>query len=310
MKIVQKMDIEFCCAFLFILIVIITTTRIIFEQQFTQFETAINFKQNISVVKDDNTFVFDHVSHWNMSSYQLPEVYINTKQRLLYCAIQKNCNLLFKSLFTALQNEDPTMHMTKIYRKTHFFDTYSKDLYKTVINNESWTRFIVIRDPLERLVSGFLHVCMGHGACDGRRPSNFAVFVDRIVQRKFNNQDINRHFRAQSVFCNLHHDFSKYNYVIKYEPNNIAVKTEAFLSKMDLKEYYMYWGSYHNQTMFENSDVQNGISHVTFVGGNKSETIQFYAKYYNKELAIKCLKLFSDDYVLFNLPVPWWIRYI
>merc|ERR1712154_320688 len=110
----------------------------------------------------------------------------------------------------------------------------------------------------------------------------------------------------QSARCYLRNNFKAYNYVIKYNYNTVGHDTWRFLKDMNLSEYYLHWGPNHNETMFDKA-----TSHVTYKGGNELSTaIAFYGKYYDKDIVMKCLKIFNNEYKLFNLSYPGWIEFV
>lgn len=164
-------------------------------------------------------------------------------------------------------------------------------------------------------MSGFLDRCLWvvdtYGItkeCLGNITDQFTFtnFVDRIINMSNYKQYItNPHYWPQSWFCRLNEFINEYDYVIKYDYHNIGHETLKILELLNLSEYYYHWGEYFNETMFKDS------VHVTYKGGDELQSkIEFYSKYYTLELAVKCIKLFQDDYRLFDMSYPEWIYHL
>eukprot|EP01084_Bolivina_argentea_P263860 446767_1 len=251
---------------------------------------------------------------------------VDTEHKLLYCAIPKIACVMFKNLFYAIQHNDIYIKQidyapnynhindeNQIEAKLKSIHSRIKNTmdindYMDIITDRQYQKLVILRDPLERLLSGFLDKCL-YGPtngrfCEGRKTTNFTVFVERIIGKINSNSEIDRHFRPQHSFCNLEETFMYYNNVIIYGYESIGNDTLMFLKSINRDEFYYHWGIYHNETMFKGSKV-----HVTYnaTGTNSS---MFYQRYYTKQLAMKCIKAFEIDYKLFNLPLPQWISYL
>ena len=262
-------------------------------------------------------------------------LYSNEEHKFLFCFIQKNANTLYRNLWFAVERNDPFIyhidtrknksdpsapfhdHM-RIYslNQNEIFNVKYK-LYIDRLTDPKWIKIVVIRDPLERLLSGYLDRCLMmlskyniSRECVGdlRKKFSFEHFVEAIINKTKNKDYItNPHYWPQSWFCRLTQHLSEYQYVIRYDYNLIGNDTLNLLHSIGLSKYYFHWGLHFNQTMFQDQ------VHVTYGGGNGVQSkIEFYKQYYTKSLAIKCLNLYKDDYDVFNqyLSYPQWLKWL
>ena len=177
--------------------------------------------------------------------------------------------------------------------------------YKRLTRDNEWTKFVIVRDPLERLLSGYLNRCLQYGKCNGSPTNNFTFFVERLISEGVSNI----HYKPQSTFCDLYRHFNKYTDVIVYDKNTIAEQTLQFLSKQNLSEYYYHWGPYYNETMFK-TVLHQTAAYVDQNGNETDSKIHFYKQYYTKQLAEKLLRFYQKDYALFGLHPPKWVMYL
>ena len=77
-----------------------------------------------------------------------------------------------------------------------------------------------------------------------------------------------------------------------------------YLQSINLTQVYYQWGQ-NDTTLFEKQ-----TAHKTFNEHSNTSEIDFYTKYYDKELANKVLNAYDADYKLFNLPKPKWLSYV
>eukprot|EP01084_Bolivina_argentea_P286833 492104_1 len=240
----------------------------------------------------------------------------DSNHKLTYCPIAKNANTLFKNLFYTIFKNN-----TMMFKRTGFGNLFlrfngsndsdilvgSQDEYYNILNDTKWQKLVILRDPVERFLSAFLNKCYKkkkNKQCnDGGKTSNFTLFAERMFDRLKNHNGIgiNHHFMPQHLFCDLYKTYKYYNHVIVYNFDSIGNDTLHFLKLMNLSEYYNYWGTYKNETMFIKP------THPTYnVSTNKSS---FYKQWFKtKKFAMQCIEMFQTDYVLFNLSAPEWIN--
>eukprot|EP01084_Bolivina_argentea_P268574 456228_1 len=275
--------------------------------------------RGIVLPKPNRISIYTGKTNITLKSYEYKhfrfKILKDTSHKYMYCNIAKNANTLFKTLFYALYKNDPTT------AKVHVFDNRNKsddnniyiannNEYKDILNDKTWQKLVIIRDPLERLLSAFLDKCLrceeeNCWYCDGGYTNNFTLYVERMIDEieNRNGRHLNHHFLPQHLYCDLYKTFQYYNKVIVYSKYTIVNDTINLLNSLDLIEYYNHWGKYHNKTMFEKQ------VHPTFDG--QADKNAFYRKYFKtKQFADKCIQLFYYDYILFNLTIPQWVNFL
>eukprot|EP01083_Nonionella_stella_P310170 1100980_1 len=235
-------------------------------------------------------------------------------------SVARNRNHLYTNQDHQFMNQsDPTepfhhhLHIYFLNNKQILNTKYSS--YVRKVMQHSWTKIVIIRDPLERLLSAFLDRCLWlfetYGVereCLGEVTNDFSFndFVNRIINKTQHKEYItNPHFWPQSWFCELQKYVQNYEFVMHYDYDTIGAQTLQLLTHLNLSEYYYHWGPHYNRTMFEDT------VHVTYRGGhNLQSQVLWYKQYYTKTLAIKCIQLYAKDYELFHLKYPQWMYHL
>ena len=178
-----------------------------------------------------------------------------------------------------------------------------------LLNNETWTTFVVLRDPLERLVSGFADKCMKDGWCEGNKTTDFRVFANRIVDKieQGNVKDIGDHFAPQYTFCALEEYFEFYDNVIYFDKESIAEQTLSMMKDVGIEQMFFNWNGHQNETLFSLLPPQASKKHA---GHSSAERGEFYSNYYDKEFANKIMNAFKKDYQILKFKKPEWIKYL
>ncbi|XP_043189207.1 carbohydrate sulfotransferase 14-like isoform X1 [Amphibalanus amphitrite] len=111
----------------------------------------------------------------------LRNIIVNDEHRLMYCYIPKVSSTQWKKVMGVLSGRLPDIALSKIRgdlphrRNVHrFLSEYSAEEIRTRLN--SYTSFMFVRHPLERLVSGYRNK-FGNAPLDGYFPSHFAADI-------------------------------------------------------------------------------------------------------------------------------------
>lgn len=247
------------------------------------------------------------------------------KHKLLYCFIPKNICTIFKQIlyFMINDNNDLIYKNNNNYNWIHNEIDYHSKKYKPKPNSiykllNNWKSFVILRDPLERLLSGYLDKCINSNKkwCENLSDNdryNFTKFVNIIIQKINKNKlmDIHDHYRPQHTFCGMNKYFNYFNYKILYNNNkqSISNQTLKFMkyANIDINKYYYKWGKYKNQSIF---DKKTSHSTNKIINNLSENNIKFYSKFFDYHLAIKTIVAFDKDYKMLNIPYPKWVQYL
>ena len=173
-----------------------------------------------------------------------------------------------------------------------------------------------MRDPLERLLSGYIDKCVkfkfhwceiGHEwtAKDLKNIDyndinftipNFDEFATVIANKIKNGEYINVHYRPQSYWCDLYKYIEYFNIKIYYHHETMSLQFQNVLKQLNLNQFYYNWGKYQNETLFMEQTI-----HVT----NADHLLK---QYYTPQLANLLYNAYLMDYILLNFSYPKWIH--
>ena len=230
------------------------------------------------------------------------------------------------TLSTPSDTHSLTVHYDSIHQLLHFKknDAHSlvhdvQVLQQRLNGNEyvDWKLMVVIRDPAERLLSGFMDKCarnVSHWTDRGILKqwtrmygedcsSNFTVFAHNIMRKIKSGGDFNYHFKPQHEFCGLDWIYPKFvDDVLIYHKDTIGRDTLDYLRRHHVEDFYSEWGRHRNETLFD--QPIRGIS----LRKDQHDDCQFYSRYYDVDLLERVQEAFKRDYQLFALPDPSWKR--
>ena len=254
-------------------------------------------------------------------SYTIRDIVIDWKHKYLYCDIPKCASTIFKHLFLSIAYD---RNHFSFYRGQHGqikrwqinhnnLEYTNYDYFKSPV----WIKLVIIRDPLERLLSAYLNRCfdVNDNHCNkfrlksGKLP--FELFVNKITAilkygdiRTIKRMDI--HWKPQFLSCKLLKYITEFTDVIQYRYSTIANDTFQFLSNYSLEKFFYF----ENETMnMFDKDTWHKHTNVS-KDGSLDDQVAFYSKYYTKRLAIKVIKGYHIDYKLFNMTIPKWVQYL
>ena len=283
-------------------------------------------------------------------SSKMAHVIADSKHKILCCRIPKNGSTMLKILFDILFNQNQFgywHHNRKRFMRVHYLlnkslniyhgysnysafdksETNALKIYSDILYDDQWKKLVVIRDPLERLLSAYLDP---FDRWSKRLNSSTVDFISFVVKHFLPNlkkwekngtyaaepfYTKENHFSPQYAYCNLEKVYKRYyTDTIFYNIDTFDYDIQSFLTKTDIAknelEWYYKWGTYHNETIFGSQSTQ----HSTAKYHNHTQLkklASFYKKYYhNKEFALYVMSLFEKDYNLFNIPYPKWIDFL
>ena len=226
----------------------------------------------------------------------------------------------------------PTKHMT--LDSFIWFNAVrdQKKFYERIQNNSEMRKFIVIREPLGRLLGAYLDCQLGiKSVCyTPHRPfDNFTAFVETWYAnvKKFRESHVsnashhfhsifNVHFRAQTEFCGLYQlteskdPFKilneRFDYILNYTSlPKLTNDTLQMLNEMGLGDYFYKFGKHvkdpkgrnvmypHPNGNFDSTNILNILG--------ASELLN---DYYTQETAEMVYELWGNDFKVFGFDRP------
>jgi len=252
--------------------------------------------------------------------------FYTTMPPLNFCTIGKVGTTEWRKIFCRLNDDDCIADPKACGKKQCVWRTT-----KQMPEGAPWAVFL--RDPLERLLSGFLNKC--HTPLQRRRENHcepnfvfnpltettdgkniqapsliehlddkdkqfFAAYVD-VLPLKWN-----LHFIPQAIACDLYRNIGSYDFV-----GNMG---EDFMS--DLERMANQFGGQLPEALntsfgyqkYLNSGEKNTGKDKKYKTGHATHAPEKVKKFYTAQTVRKGLELLSIDYVLLGLEVPEWAR--
>eukprot|EP00418_Pyrodinium_bahamense_P093937 CAMPEP_0179025724 /NCGR_PEP_ID=MMETSP0796-20121207/8139_1 /TAXON_ID=73915 /ORGANISM="Pyrodinium bahamense, Strain pbaha01" /LENGTH=376 /DNA_ID=CAMNT_0020721767 /DNA_START=51 /DNA_END=1181 /DNA_ORIENTATION=+ len=184
---------------------------------------------------------------------------------------------------------------------------WSEDRATRVFTDEGSTRVVWVRDPLERLLSGFLNKCTKAGSdfdrlCPFKKPGQAPGFpFSQVLQWLTDGGDVERvdsHFTPQSSHCELHHRLLEYNTIGLMSKASFARDASCILERAGMG-YANTQGKGDNSTFF--NDPVN-------VEVKAEQAVAYLKKFFTREAARAFIQAYKEDYALFRIREPEWIE--
>jgi len=233
---------------------------------------------------------FDHGSDYE-------GLYVNSKTNFAFCLIEKNACTLWSTIFNKLESGD--LNAGPAYGLAH--STFSAAAAMKVFQDNSATRAVFVRDPLERFLSAFLDKCRdscSNPFCQMRtlEQKGYAIPFSQAIEwlKTINTSSTEGHFRSQSRHCELNSRLHEYTILHVMEKQTLAINAACLLERAGLS--YL--------------DVESSAAiNKHPMTSDPSETTEYLKSFYTQESAETVYNAYNEDYALFKLPRPSWIEH-
>jgi chondroitin 4-sulfotransferase 11/chondroitin 4-sulfotransferase 13/dermatan 4-sulfotransferase 1 len=235
---------------------------------------------------------------------------VDIKRKFIFCEIPKVACTDFKRLFRRLggaadyESEEPWVHDPQKNGVLRLTDV-PPDQARTMLSDPKWTKALFIRDPLERLLSGFLDKCRSPVSsrydihCPFSGEVDFGTFMRYIFNEAkanhYGTMSMDEHWRPQHLVCDLQRWLPHYQFQGNF--SHLRAHTKFLLQGMNLfDDFGRGWKSKGEQLdLFE---VKTDWHHT--------DTSEKLKQYYTRELADLALDFYKTDYEIFSLETPSW----
>ena len=253
--------------------------------------------------------------------------FVFEKQKMAFCVMEKNSCSMFKQIFKRIRGKSD--YLSTDYTKIHYLpyrglediSFNSMDKLKKVMNDNDFYFAAFVREPLERLVSGYIDKCQkkrGVNLCDYARwsplfepeygkwtgsTSSFTPKFDIWADGLFHCPcwpETDWHFAPQFNFCNL------YQYVDKFDIFRFENRThrKVWMERAGIWDKFgkSGWSKGGSDGV---SIVDFGPQHHSSTGGQE-KYIDIY-KSVNPDVLASIIDHYRNDYIIFGIQMAEWM---
>uniref|UniRef100_A0A0K0ENQ3 Sulfotransferase domain-containing protein n=1 Tax=Strongyloides stercoralis TaxID=6248 RepID=A0A0K0ENQ3_STRER len=305
-----------------------TTTRMINNKNILSTLSSEVIKKNDLITFKNNTtdcFItsFKTTSCINLFSLLNNNNYVVSKYKFHTCSIGKNFSAYITTIFCYLLNQRKFIkifgHLKNgIWSSFPCHNVNGPFLTKNVIkhfNNknetefwEKWKHIVIIRNPIDRFLSAFTHLCVKKKNKFRKKDcfkcnSNMKCFLERLYKnilkvknkKKMVNERVKNYFYPQTSLC----DYIEKNQFIKYI--NFSTTREIFYDSF-IKVMEDSNIPDDNIIFIEKEIRESILKHTTT--GTKLRKIQQTKLFNNLYLLDLATKIYYQDFIAFNYPLP------
>ena len=252
----------------------------------------------ITMLRDNNKMF-----HWNNLTFANPPIDFCTIEKVGTTQWRRVQNFLNEGIEARYNLRPANLNNTRLQTRRKQF-------------GHNISRVVFLRDPLERLLSGYINKCVvkwrrkAEGHCEPNVIFNgtvltakiekdekqlFAAYVDAFPLKW------NMHFRPQALYCGgLFRHIDKYDFVGKMD-DNFYSQLEDFASK---------FGKDNNNLPKAIEKVFNLTSELTKEQANvgkETRAASHVMEYYTPASVRRALEYYAVDYVTLELEIPSWV---
>lgn len=236
--------------------------------------------------------------------FRLSDFALLPEYKLLFCCIAKAGSTAIAKLLISISPPPYPQHPVWTQHRPTDYGLSAEDMLR-ILNDHSWLKSVIYRDPLERFLSAYRSKCEDFDADQScalvfhnRNPS-FAGAVRQLVLNDDFSPD--GHFSMQADSCNLRENLPLFDEQFNLDQG----KSYATITKI-LDKVHVDITTSVNKTLFSNfaPPGAKGINsrHITH-----SAEVATLLHYYNHDCLIRLIvSHFQVDYTLFRLSYPDW----
>jgi len=226
-------------------------------------------------------------------------LFVSKAANFAFCLIEKNSASTWTSIFHKLTTGRLNLNDAD-YDIAQ--DTFKKENAEAVFRDWNSTRVVWVRDPLERLLSGFLSKChvgdFEHCIFDLNASVTKPSFSKVLNWFYSNGQDathLDGHFQLQSRHCELYRRVQEYSHIVLMNKKSYAWDATCLLKHAKL-------GWLNNR-----GDGTEFFQVAANPSTTADEETEFLKKFYTPDAAKALYEVYKEDYQTFNLAMPAWI---
>ena len=225
------------------------------------------------------------------------------EHKLLFCRIHKAGSTAINLLLPAIAPPPYPNHPSWTYYQASDYGLNATDMSR-ILQDSSWLKVVIYRDPLERFVSAYRSKCEdfdGDKTCENvfhRHRPTFAEAIRRLFLREEVSPD--SHFLRQATTCNLRRTLPYFDERFILTPSTSHTTMLRIVEKAKIPMTQKL--SRALDAIFPLAGPASSDHHNTH-SSNHSTLLH----YYNHDCYIKLMvHYYQEDYSLFELPYPVW----
>ena len=254
---------------------------------------------------------------------------VDRKNKFLYLNIPKDSSSVFKALFWGIYKNISKGLGYYLSRGIHRYIAKErrKELsikkgyreYIGYLRDKSYVKIIVIRDPLQRLLSAYLDKCVkeymyqnsicrkwkfgGDSSIYNGSYNNyelFNMFMDwlqpQILKDKWKNNELRRHF-GYDIYGALKYFLVYFDYILFLnEDHNLINGTKYMLNHAHKGKYNKFYYHWNADWILRNYTNPEDDTEMLTPRTKKYSTVNRYQMYYDKKNIAKAYKLYKREY--------------
>ena len=261
---------------------------------------------------------------------------IDRKNKLIYTLIPKNSCTIMKTLFYGIIKNISyglnyyyqilDIHEYLEIDRLNIF-LYDAIEFENILRNESWTKIIILRDPLSRFISAFKDKCIlnvpkYNAYCEKSGINynlsineNFNTFINWIKPeiQNYNNSNNGvwnigfqqkRHFGLQSYFGLIDIYLPYYDYIILYNKHLMTNITKLMLENIGKKEYFYHWNKNWIVNKTKMNEMKSNDDNVVYQIETNHTTMTSENLTISNKLENEALQLLHTEYEYLPFSVP------
>ena len=285
---------------------------------------------NFSTFKIKNKFTKSYLT-------ELKSPMIDRKNKFLYLPIPKDSCTLFVALFWGIYKNiskglgyyiDKGIHTVTVMERIRKMSLKNFIQYENYLQDESYVKIVIIRDPLQRLLSAYLDKCnyewripksiVSPSMCadfefvGGESEYNgtynnyqlFNMFLDwlqpQLLNDKWMNFQLKRHFGYHYTFGALNYYLLYFDYILFFNQDHNLINATKYMLEFahdgNFSHFWYHWnGDWIKNGYTEPMDDYEMLMLKTRYS-NHSGNSMIYANYYNQENLNKAYELYQEEY--------------
>lgn len=248
-------------------------------------------------------------------------LFANREEKFAVCLIPRVGSVTWGSVFLKMMLHDTDAQGKYVWREVAALAKPNAELATAVFTDQSATRAVFVREPLERFASAFLEKCATEDPSvadcpmmdllgEDEKPTMHKA-VEWIQHADLASLDVN--WLPQSYFCELQKRVGEYTVVGLYSRNNYGDDASCVMTRANIEGYNFKSPEYvgtelQKLPLWQQSDRVSALRVHSLRPFNDTAEHALMQKLFTEEGALSLMAVFHEDYTTFHFPErPTWL---